>query len=104
MCAISGISVLEMRGCGRSRKESSDSIFDKDSYGLVSRLKLEIACFDELVEQVVTVLQDSAHTGLRSEDSFRLRPQPRISNTLIPDNPSILCNANMTFSNLRGFI
>ncbi len=71
---LTGISVLEMRGCGRSRKASQTSIFDKDNYGLVSRLKLEIACCDELVEQVITALQDSAHTGLRGDGKIYVLP------------------------------
>lgn len=80
---LSGISVLEMRGCGRSRKETSGYIFDEESYGLVSRLKLEIACCDELVEQVVTALQESAHTGLRGDGKIYVLPvleAVRISN------------------------
>jgi len=80
---LSGISVLEMRGCGRSRKATSDTIFDEDSYGLVSRLKLEIACCDELIEQVVTALQESAHTGLRGDGKIYVLPvleAVRISN------------------------
>jgi nitrogen regulatory protein PII len=71
---LTGISVLEMRGCGRSRKATSDSIFDEDSYGLVSRLKLEIACCDYQVEQVVTALQESAHTGLRGDGKIYVLP------------------------------
>ena len=71
---LSGISVLEIRGCGRSRKENSDAVFDSDDYGLVSRLKLEIACSDELVEQVVTTLQESAHTGLRGDGKIYVLP------------------------------
>jgi nitrogen regulatory protein PII len=71
---LSGISVLEMRGCGRSRKENSDAVFDNDDYGLFSRLKLEVACSDDLVEQVITALQESAHTGLRGDGKIYVLP------------------------------
>ena len=71
---LSGISVLEMRGCGRSRKENSDAVFDNDDYGLVSRLKLEIACSGDLVEQIVKALQGSAHTGLRGDGKIYILP------------------------------
>ncbi len=71
---LTGISVLEIRGCGRSRKTNEESIFDEESYGLAPRLKLEIACCDELVEQVVTTLQDSAHTGLRGDGKIYVLP------------------------------
>ena len=71
---LTGISALEMRGCGRSRKETSDAIFDEERYGLVSRLKLEITCCDDLVEQVVAAIQESAHTGLRGDGKIYLLP------------------------------
>lgn len=71
---LSGISVLEIRGCGRSRKETSDAVFDEESYGLVPRLKLEIACCGDQVEQVVTALQESAHTGLRGDGKIYVLP------------------------------
>ncbi len=71
---LSGISALEIRGCGRSRKTTSDAIFDEENYGLVSRLKLEIACHDEKVTQVVAVIQESAHTGLRGDGKIYVLP------------------------------
>ncbi|WP_431064797.1 P-II family nitrogen regulator [Methylotuvimicrobium sp.] len=71
---LTGISVLKMQGCGRSRKETSDAIFDEETYGLVSRLKLEIACCDDLVEQVIAAIQESAHTGLRGDGKIYLLP------------------------------
>ncbi len=71
---LTGISVLEIRGCGRSRKISTDYIFDQDNLCLVSRLKLEIACSDDLVEQVVSTLQESAHTGLRGDGKIYVLP------------------------------
>jgi nitrogen regulatory protein P-II 1 len=71
---LTGISVLEIRGCGRSRKVSSDYIFDEDSYGLISRLKLEIACQDTSVDQIVKTIQDNAHTGLRGDGKIYVLP------------------------------
>ncbi|HFD12258.1 MAG TPA: P-II family nitrogen regulator [Crenotrichaceae bacterium] len=71
---LSGISVLEIRGCGRSRKTSSDFIFDADDFGLVTRLKLEIACQNNMVDQVVAAIQKSAHTGLRGDGKIYVLP------------------------------
>ena len=71
---LTGVSVLEMRGCGRSCKETSDAILDEERYGLVSRLKLELACCDDQVEQVVTALQESAHTGLKGDGKIYVLP------------------------------
>ena len=80
---LTGISMLKMRGCGRSRKATSDFIFDELNYGLVSRIKLEIACHDELAKQVVDVIQKSACTGLRGDGKIYVLPvleAVRISN------------------------
>jgi nitrogen regulatory protein PII len=71
---LTGISVLEIRGCGRSRKTSTDFIFDTDSFGLMSRLKFEIACHDAMVELVVAAIQKSAHTGLRGDGKIYVLP------------------------------
>ena len=72
--ALSGISVLEMRGCGRSRKISAGFVFDQDNLCLEPRLKLEISCHDNLVKQVVSVIQESAHTGLRGDGKIYVLP------------------------------
>ncbi len=71
---LTGISVLEIRGCGRSRKSFSDFVFDQDSYGLVSRLKLEITCHENKVEEVVAAIQESAHTGLKGDGKIYVLP------------------------------
>jgi len=85
---LSGVSVLEMRGCGHSHKDMADAIFDEDSYSLASRLKLEVACSDEQVEQVVTAIQEGAHTGLKGDGKIYVLPvleAVRISNGEIGD-------------------
>ena len=71
---LTGISVLEIRGCGHSRKVDADFVFDQDNLSLASRLKLEIACHDHLAERVVTAIQKSAHTGLRGDGKIYVLP------------------------------
>ena len=71
---LTGISVLEMRGCGCSRITTEEAVFDEENYGLVSRLKFEIACHDKKIEQVVAAIQESAHTGLRGDGKIYVLP------------------------------
>ena len=71
---MTGISVLEMRGCGRSRKVDSTKPFDDDSYDLLPRVKLEVTCKDQLVESVVSAIEQSAHTGLRGDGKIYILP------------------------------
>ncbi len=70
---LTGISVLEIRGCGHSRKSTPDyNIFDQDNLCLVSRLKLEIACHEHLVDEVIATIQKCAHTGLKGDGKIYL--------------------------------
>lgn len=71
---LTGISVLEMQGCGRSRKTSADSVFDEDNYNLVSRIKLEIACDEQKIKAVITAIQKNAHTGLKGDGKIYVLP------------------------------
>jgi len=71
---LTGLSVLEIRGCGHSHKSSTDKLFDQDNLCLVSRLKLEIICHDERVDQVVTSIETNAHTGLQGDGKVYVLP------------------------------
>jgi len=71
---LTGISVLEMQGCGRSSKSAVNSIFDEDNYNLVSRIKLEIACDEQKIKVVMDAIQKNAHTGLKGDGKIYLLP------------------------------
>jgi len=71
---LTGISILEMRGCGRTRNASKDYIFDEDSYGLIAHLKLEIVCRSELVEKVISAIRTTAYTGLKGDGKIYVLP------------------------------
>ena len=61
---LTGMSVIEMKGFGRGRGQHSpkDELID-----FIHHIKLEIFCRDEMVDQLVTTIQKSAHTGLRGD-------------------------------------
>ncbi len=71
---LTGISLIDIRGCGRSRKENSDEIFDEDNFGLVYRVKLEIACLEDVSKEVVEAIRKSAHTGLKGDGKIYVLP------------------------------
>lgn len=64
---LTGMSVLEVKGYGRGKaKDAPHRIVD----GFVEYMpcvKIEVICKDELVDPVVTAIQQNAHTGLRGD-------------------------------------
>ena len=64
---LTGMSVTDARGFGRGKaKDASDRIVD-ELVDYIPCVKIEIVCADELVEQVLSVIEKTAHTGLRGD-------------------------------------
>ena len=60
---LTGISVVECKGYGRGgAKALAEGLTD-----YLPHTKLEIACTDDKVEEVISTIQKSAHTGLRGD-------------------------------------
>lgn len=64
--ALTGVSVVEVKGFGRSRKKNNLDQID-DWVFHVPHVKIEIVCLDEMVDHVVSTIQKAAHTGLRGD-------------------------------------
>jgi len=63
---LSGITVLHGQGFGRSRPPSDGE--RADELGLLQpHEKIEVLCRDTLAEEIVTVIETTAHTGLRGD-------------------------------------
>jgi len=65
--ALRGMSVVEVKGFGRREEDdtylpSVDDLMDFGRY-----LKIEIFCQDDLVEQLTSVIEKNAYTGLRGD-------------------------------------
>ena len=58
---LSGMSVSDIRGFGRGHKRYAQ--FQE----FIPHIKLEIICGDDMVEELVQVIQRTAHTGLRGD-------------------------------------
>ena len=60
---LTGMSVIECKGYGRGGAKSvAEGLVDH-----VPHVKLEIACADDIVDEVVATIQRAAHTGLRGD-------------------------------------
>lgn len=63
---LSGGSVSDVRGFGRGRAEAPDKV-RYETLDYLPRVRIEVACPDELVEKVVSVIEAASHTGLRGD-------------------------------------
>ncbi len=64
---VSGMSVSDVRGYGRSKAHTSAANPIDGAADFVSHVKIEIVCHDQYVEDVIQVLKSVAHTGLRGD-------------------------------------
>ena len=83
---LSGMSVVDSRGFGRGKAKSHPHRIVEDSVDYIPNVKIEIVCLDELVKEVISVIEKTAHTGLSSdgkifvsnvEDAVRIRTGER---------------------------
>lgn len=65
--ALSGVSLSEVRGFGRGRAEAAPDRVLYDTLGYLPRIRLEVACDDEMVDYIVSVIETESRTGLRGD-------------------------------------
>ncbi len=63
---LCGMSIIEVKGFGRREKGSPHPVVD-DLMDFAPYVKVEIFCHDELIEDVVSIIQKNAYTGLRGD-------------------------------------
>jgi len=69
---LTGASSSEVHGFGRDRSIPGGK--SEISLDFKPHIRLEISCHLELVEQVVTVIRESAHTGLQGDGKIYVMP------------------------------
>lgn len=67
---LTGASSTEVHGFGRDRSMDDREI----SLETKPHIKLEIACHDDLVEEVLSTIAKAAHTGLRGDGKIYVFP------------------------------
>lgn len=64
---LTGMSVVDVRGFGRGRGKDAPHRIVDDLVDYVPHVKIEIVCTDELVEEIVSIIENEAHTGLKGD-------------------------------------
>ena len=64
---LTGMSVVKVRGFGRSRGGGPTGGAGDEFVDYVSHVKIEIVCPDDMVDEIVSVIAEKAHTGLRGD-------------------------------------
>ncbi len=64
---LTGVSVHEIKGFGRSREENLPVHIVDNVLNAVPSVKLEIVCVDNLVDSVVGAVEKGGHTGLHGD-------------------------------------
>lgn len=88
---LTGATFSEVRGFGRGRASNAPDRVREEAGDFVPRVRVEVACADDLVDLVVGAIEQSAHTGLRGDGKilvYTLEKAVRIS-TGERDNDSI---------------
>ncbi len=64
---LRGLSVVELKGFGRRGNQDSSHPVTDDLMDFAPYVKLEIFCPDDLLEQIISIVDQKAYTGLRGD-------------------------------------
>jgi len=64
---LTGLSVVDVKGFGRGKAKDAPNRIVEDQVGYIPHVKIEIVCTDDKVEEIVSVIEKAAHTGLRGD-------------------------------------
>lgn len=64
---LTGMTVVEVKGFGRNRGLGRERPVSEQLYDFVKHVKIEIACQDEQVNEIVNIIKSFSHTGLRGD-------------------------------------
>jgi len=64
---LTGMSVMDIRGFGRGRAKNAPHRIVDNLVDYVPHVKIEIVCTADLVEEIVAIIQQEAHTGLKGD-------------------------------------
>jgi nitrogen regulatory protein PII len=68
------MSVTNVQGFGQGRARGAPRRVDEDLLDYSLRMKLEIICKDEKAEEIVSLIEKTAHTGLRGDGKIFVAP------------------------------
>ncbi len=71
---ISGMSVVQVQDFGWRKSEGMSHRGPEDSVEEIHHVKIEIVCDDDKVEEVISTIEKTAHTGLRGDGFIYVSP------------------------------
>ncbi|VAX15502.1 Nitrogen regulatory protein P-II [hydrothermal vent metagenome] len=60
---LPGLTISEIKGFGRTKAKDADDSFQDGLHNYVKRVKIELVVHNDIVDRVVSVIQETAHTG-----------------------------------------
>ncbi|NOX64281.1 MAG: P-II family nitrogen regulator [Chlorobi bacterium] len=60
---LPGLTISEIKGFGRTKAKDVDDSFQDGLHNYVKRVKIELVVHNDIVDRVVSVIQETAHTG-----------------------------------------
>jgi len=70
---LSGMSVTDIRGFGRGKAKNAPSRVVEDLVDYIPGVKIEIFCRNSKVEEIVSVIEKTAHTGLHGDGKIYIQ-------------------------------
>lgn len=64
---LTGMTVTDVRGFGRTRAKGSDELVPDDVADFVRKSRIDIFCSDALAQTVISTIQKNAHTGAHGD-------------------------------------
>ena len=64
---LTGMSVTDGRGFGRSRGKDARYRIVEGPVAYVPHVRIEVVCHDERVDEIVSIIERTVHTGLRGD-------------------------------------
>jgi nitrogen regulatory protein P-II 1 len=83
---LPGLTISEIKGFGRTKAKDVDDSFQDGLHNYVKRIKIELVVHNNIVDEVVGVIQKTAHTGnpgdgkifvINVTDTIRIRTNER---------------------------
>ncbi|MCL5027808.1 MAG: P-II family nitrogen regulator [Bacteroidetes bacterium] len=60
---LPGITISEIKGFGKGKGKDAEETINEELHKLVAKAKIEIVVHNDLVEEIINVIQKTAHTG-----------------------------------------
>ncbi len=71
---LTGMSVVDVRGFGRGRAKGAPRRAGDDLLDYSLRMKIELFCANDKVDEIVDMIEKTAHTGLRGDGKIFVSP------------------------------